>query len=93
MSVKNISCKTDLNINRKIYQEVGKHIVYCVSKVSSSSVDSLVDRGGNGDVAGSDVRIIAKHTNRAADIHVIDNHEIASIPLETAGGVKLTKYS
>jgi hypothetical protein len=61
-----------------------------LSKVSRSSVDSLVDRSANGRVAGNDVRVIAKYPDRTADVHGIDNHDITSIPLVTAGGVTLT---
>ena len=88
-SVKKISCKTDININGKIYRELGKHIIYCLSKVSRSSVDSLVDRGANGGVAGNDVRIIAKHPHRNVEVRGIENHEISSILLVTASCVTL----
>ena len=73
-SLKKIACKTDLNINGKIYREIGNHIVYCLSKVSRSSVDSLVDRGANGGTTGDYFRIIAKHPDRTVDVRGIDNH-------------------
>ena len=49
-----------------------------------------MDVGANGDVAGNDVRVIAKHPDRIVDIRGIDNHEITSILLVAAGGVVLT---
>ena len=79
-----------MNINGKVFREVGKHVIYYLSKVSRSSVDSLVDRGANGGVAGNDVRVIAKHPDRTVDVRGIDNHEITHIPLVTAGGVTST---
>ena len=79
-----------MSINRKICREVGKHIFYCLSKVSHSLVDFLVDRGANSDVAGNDVRVRAKHPYRTLDIRRIDNHGIASIHLVTTGDVTLT---
>ena len=64
---KKIVNKSEIKINSKIYQEVGKHVIYCLSKVSHSSLDSLVDRRANSGVAGNDVRVIAKNPNRTAD--------------------------
>ena len=89
-SAKKVACKTDITINSKVYREVGKHVIYYLSKVSRSSVDSLVDIGANGGVAGNDVRAIAKHPDRTVDVRGIDNHEITSIPLVTVGGVTST---
>ena len=86
-SAKNIARKTDMTINGKIYREVGKHVIYYLSKVSRSSIDSLVDRGANGGVAGNSVRVIAEHPDMTVDVHRIDNHEITPIPLVTVGGV------
>ena len=82
----------DVNVNGKVNREVGKRIVYCLSKVSHSSVDSLVDRGANGGVAGNDVRVISKHPYRIVDVRGIENNEIASIPLVTAGAVRLDHF-
>ena len=56
-------------------------------KSSSSSLDSLVDTGDNGGVLGSDARVIEAYADCNVDAHGIDNHEITSIHMETAGGV------
>ena len=80
----------DMNMNGNIYREVGKHIVYYLSKVSRSSIDSLVDRGANGSLAGNDVMSIAKYSDRTVDVRGADKHEIESIPSLTAGGIALT---
>ena len=77
-------------INGKTYREVGKYIIYYLSKVSLSSVDSLVDMGANIGVASNDVRFIAKHPDKIVDIRGFDNHEITAIPLKTAGGFTST---
>ena len=71
-------------------REVGKHIVYYLSKISRSSLDSVVDREANGGVVGNDVRIIAKHPDSTVDVRDINNHGISSILLAAAGGVTLT---
>jgi hypothetical protein len=47
---------------------------------------SLIDRGVNGGVAGSNVHIIFK-TNRTVDIRGIDNHCCTNIEIGTVGGV------
>jgi hypothetical protein len=44
----------------------------------------LIDRGANGGVAGSDVRVIFK-TNRTVDIQGIDNHRCTNIAIGTVG--------
>ena len=49
-----------------------------------------MDRGANGGVSGSDVRVIETHPNRKVYIRGIDNHEITDIPLLTAGEVTST---
>ena len=64
-------------------------MVCCLSKVSRSSVDSLVDRGANGRVSGNYLRAMSKYPDRTIDSRAIDNHEITSMPLVTAGGVEL----
>ena len=50
---------------------------------------SLVDRGANGGIAGSDVRIIER-LNRHVDVQGIDNHQLNNVPIVTAGGVTKT---
>jgi hypothetical protein len=47
---------------------------------------SLIDRGANRGVAGSDVRVIFK-TNRTVDIRGIDNHRCTNIEIGTVSGV------
>ena len=79
-----------MSINGIIYPEVGKHNVYYLSKVSHSSVDSLVDRGTNGGVVGNDVKTVAIHPDRTVDVRSIENHAIASILLVITCGVTLT---
>ena len=50
-----------------------------------------MDRGFNGNTSGNDGRLIAKNPHRTVEIRGVDNHEKKSAPLETAGGVTLTK--
>jgi hypothetical protein len=60
--------------------------IVSVNQRTIATKQSLVDRGANGGVAGSDVRIIFK-TNRTVDIRGIDNHQVTDIDIGTVGGV------
>jgi hypothetical protein len=51
---------------------------------------SLIDRGANGGVAGTDVRAIFR-TGRMVDIRGIDNHQCTNIDIGTVGGVVHTQ--
>jgi hypothetical protein len=68
------------------------NIEYRVSyhKSPSGKSLSLVDRGANGGVAGTDVRVIFK-TGRMVDIRGIDNHHCTNIDIGTVGGVVKTQ--
>jgi hypothetical protein len=60
--------------------------IVSVNQQKIATKQSLVDRGANGGVAGSDVRIIFK-TKRTVDIRRIDNHQVTDIDIGTVGGV------
>ena len=47
---------------------------------------SLIDRGANGGIAGTDTRVIDV-TNRTIDLSGIDDHTVRNLPIITAGGV------
>jgi hypothetical protein len=68
------------------------HIEYKVSyhQASSDQSLSLIDRGANGGVAGTDVRVIFK-TGQTVDIRGIDNHQCTNIDIGTVGGVIQTQ--
>jgi hypothetical protein len=54
---------------------------------TTSSHGALVDRGANGGIAGSKVRIIST-TGRTVDITGIDNHQLIKIKIGTSDSVK-----
>jgi hypothetical protein len=62
-------------------------IQHSVSLASQKKKSSLIDRGANGGIAGADTRIIERHPHRMVDVRGIDNHEITSTPIVTAGAV------
>ena len=69
------------------------NITYCVSAhASRKRHGSLIDRGANGGVAGDDVRIIEQSPHRKVDIQGLDNHQVNSVPIVTAGGVMQTQH-
>jgi hypothetical protein len=78
-----------VSFNGHSYVRVAKvhDIRYDVSQASRRKQGSLIDRGANGGIAGSDTRVIARHPHRTVDIRGIDNHEITSIPVVSAGAV------
>ena len=62
-------------------------VVYHVSKHDRRGM-SLIDRGANGGIAGSDLRLMDEMIQpRTVTVRGIDNHELVDIPLGTVGGV------
>ena len=59
-------------------------MVHCHSHALTSK-GSLVDRGANGGLCGTDVRLLEK-TGRSVDIQGIDNHQITDVPIVTTAG-------
>ena len=55
-------------------------------QTSTAKKGALVDRGGNGGLAGSDVRSLYK-TEWQVDVQGIDNHQLTNIQIVTAAGV------
>ena len=80
----------EITINGKTYRCISVHerISYAVSNHKAACHGSLVDRGANGGLAGSDVRIISKDPHpRLVDVSGIDSHQITNLPIVTVGGV------
>jgi hypothetical protein len=57
-------------------------IQYSVSNSNIQSKHSLMDRGANGGIAGTDVKVIAT-TDRTVDIQGIDNHQMTDVKIGT----------
>ena len=51
----------------------------------------MIDRGANGSLAGSDVRVISQVNDGKINVEGIDNHQLTDIPLVTAAGVITTQ--
>jgi hypothetical protein len=83
----------EITVKGRKYRLANVHqIKYDVSAASRTEKrGALIDRGANGGIAGADTRVIARHPHRYVDIRDIDNHEITSIPIVTAGAVARTQ--
>ena len=85
----NSSSDNEIVVNGKRYRSVQVHrIHYHVSQHNAKKTGSLVDRGANGGLAGSDVRIVHKPVHpKYVDVSGIDSHQVNNLPLLTVGGV------
>ena len=73
------------------YQPLLKTQIYHVSKHSSSHYGSLIDRGANGGLAGSDVRILER-TGRTVSVTGIENHELHGLDIVTCAALLHTNH-
>ena len=82
--------QSEIVLNGVKYRSVHIHerVQYHISAINTSTTASLVDRGANGGLAGSDVRIISKNEpTRTVDVSGIENHQVKDLPIVTVGGV------
>ena len=70
---------------------INKTHIYHVSKHSSSHYGSLIDKGANGGLAGSDVRILER-TGRTVTVTGIDNHELIGLDIVTCAALLHTNH-
>ena len=70
---------------------IHKTHIYHVSKHSTSHYGSLIDRGANGGLAGSDVRILER-TGRTVSVTGIDNHEQPGLDTVTCAALLHTNH-
>ena len=70
---------------------INKAHIYHVSKHSSSHYGYLIDRGANGGLAGSDVRILER-TGRTVSVTGIDNHELPGLDSVTCATLLHTNH-
>jgi hypothetical protein len=84
----------EITVNGRKYRSTNvHHITYDVlAAFRTEKQGALIDQGANGGIAGADTRVIARHPHRYVDIRGIDNHEITSIPIVTAGAVARTQH-
>jgi hypothetical protein len=76
----------DNNVMR--FQAHNTNVMYLVSRLThiEPGID-MVDRGANGGVAGSNMRVVFRHPTRSVDIEGYDQHCTTNIPLVTCANV------
>ena len=62
------------------HRQMNVHITYHVAQANQAKNGSLIDRGGNGRLAGSDVRVLST-SSRKCTVTGIDNDEIQGLDL------------
>ena len=62
------------------HRQMNAHITYHVAQAKHTKHGSLVDRGANGGLAGSDLRVLST-SSRKCTVTGIDNHEIPGLDL------------
>ena len=60
---------------------INHHFTYHIAQTSQAKHGSLVDRGANGGVAGSDVRILSR-SSRKCTVTGIDSHELQDLDVQ-----------
>ena len=72
-------------------RQMNAHITYHVAQAKQANHGSLVDRGANGGLAGSDVRILST-SSRKCTVTGIDNHEIPGLDLVQCAALVQTNH-
>ena len=82
-----------MNHNLKLmpHRQMNAHIIYHVAQVKQAKLGSLVDRGANGGLAGSDVRVLST-SPRKCTVTGIDNHEIPGLDLVQCAALVQTNH-
>ena len=70
---------------------INNHFTYHVAQASQAKYGSLVDRGANGGLAGSDVRIISG-SSRKFTVTGIDSHELQCLDVVQCAALVETNH-
>ena len=73
------------------HRQMNAHITYHVAQANQAKHGSLVDRGANGGLAGSDVRMLST-SSRKCTVTGIDNHEISGLDLVQCAALVKTNH-
>ena len=72
-------------------RQVNAHIIYHVAQANQAMHASFVDRGANGVLVGSDVRVLNTFS-RQCTVNGIENHEIPALDIVQCAVLVNTKY-
>ena len=84
-----VPCPQDSTITPE--RSINHHFTYHVAQVSQAKHGSLVDRGPNGGLAGSDVRILSR-SSRKCTVTGIDSHELQGLDVVQCAGLVETNH-
>ena len=72
-------------------RSINHHFTYHIAQASQAKHGSLVDRGGNGGLVGSDVRILSK-SSRKCTVTGIDSHELQGLDVVQCAALVETNH-
>ena len=72
-------------------RSINHHFTYHVAQASQAKHGSLVDRGANGGLAGSDVRILSR-SSRKCTVTGIDSHELQGLDVVQCAALVQTNH-
>ena len=81
-----VPCPQDSNMTPE--RSINHHFTYHVAQASQAKHGSLVDRGANGGLAGSDVRILS----RSSTVTRIDSHELQGLGVVQSAALVETNH-
>ena len=84
-----IPCPQDSTMTPE--RSINHHFTYHVAQASQAKHGSLVDRGANGGLAGSDVRILSR-SSRKCTVTGIDSHELQSLDVVQCAALVQTNH-
>ena len=72
-------------------RSINHHFTYHIAQASQAKHGSLVDRGANGGLAGSDVRILSR-SSRKCTVTGIDSHELQGLDVVQCAALVETSH-
>ena len=84
-----IPCPQDSTMTPE--RSINHHFTYHVAQASQAKHGSLVDRGANGGLAGSDVRILSR-SSRKCTVTGIDSHELQGLDVVQCAALVRTNH-
>ena len=84
-----VPCPQDSTITPE--RSINHHFTYHIAQVSQAKHGSLVDRGPNGGLAGSDVRILSR-SSRKCTVTGLDSHELQGLDVVQCAALLETNH-
>ena len=85
-----VPCPQDSTLTPE--RSINRHFTYHIAQASQAKHGSLVDRGANGGLAGSDVRILSR-SSRKCTVTGIDSHELQGLDVVQCAALVGTNHS